>query len=108
MGARPTDAAFTRFVETHSRRLLHLARLLAGEDAEDLLQGALLRSYPRWRRIEHDDPFGYVRQALINAATDRWRRRSRRELASDRLPQRDTAEAMSDVGSRLALAPVIQ
>jgi len=61
----PTDAAFFRFVEVHWRQLLGMARLLAGADAEDLLQGVLVRCYPRWRRIEQDDPVGYVRRALV-------------------------------------------
>lgn len=98
-----TDAAFARFIETHSRQLLHVARLLVGADAEDLLQGVLVRCYPRWRRIEQDDPFGYVRQALVNGATDRWRRRPRTEVTTDRVPEGPSSDAAPDVGARISL-----
>jgi RNA polymerase sigma-70 factor (sigma-E family) len=67
---------FDGFVSTHSRRLLHIAELLVGPvDAEDLVQGVLLRMYRRWPKIEQRDPVGYARRALANAATDGWRGR---------------------------------
>jgi RNA polymerase sigma-70 factor (sigma-E family) len=72
------DADFTAFVAGSSRRLLGLAYLLTGDvyAAEDLLQGALERTYRSWSRVNRDGvPEAYVRQALVNAATDRWRRR---------------------------------
>lgn len=96
------DAGFTRFVEVHSPRLLHLAHLLAGQDGEDLLQGVLVRAFPKWQRIEQDDPWGYVRQALVNAATDRWRRagRARRRNGHEHAA---TAAELPDVASRAAL-----
>lgn len=74
------DSDFTEFVAGSSRRLLGLAYLLTGDvhTAEDLLQGALERTYRRWPGLNRDDaPEAYVRQALVNAATDRWRRRKR-------------------------------
>jgi RNA polymerase sigma-70 factor (sigma-E family) len=72
------DADFTAFVAGSSRRLLGLAYLLTGDAhaAEDLLQGALERTYRRWPRLSRDGaPQAYVRRALVNGATDRWRRR---------------------------------
>jgi RNA polymerase sigma-70 factor (sigma-E family) len=72
------DADFTAFVAGSSRRLLGLAYLLTGDRyaAEDLLQGALERTYRGWHRINRDGvPEAYVRRALVNASTDRWRRR---------------------------------
>ncbi|MCT2585060.1 SigE family RNA polymerase sigma factor [Actinophytocola gossypii] len=74
------DAEFTDFVAHRSPALLRTAYLLCGGDhaaAEDLLQEVLERVYPRWRRIR-DRAEPYVRAALVNAATNRWRRRSRR------------------------------
>jgi RNA polymerase sigma-70 factor (sigma-E family) len=71
------DDNFTSFIQGHGRRLVHLAELLTGDRhvAEDLVQDVLARAYPRWQRLERDDPYAYLRQSLINARTDRWRRR---------------------------------
>jgi RNA polymerase sigma-70 factor (sigma-E family) len=71
------NADFEAFVAGHGRRLIHLAELLVGdrEAAEDLTQDVLARAYLRWDRVERDDPYAYLRRALINARTDRWRRR---------------------------------
>jgi RNA polymerase sigma-70 factor (sigma-E family) len=83
------DADFSAFVAAQSGRLVHLADLLCGDRhrAEDLVQSALIRAYQRWDRIEGDDPFGYVRQAIVNANRDWWRRRRWREVASADLPE---------------------
>jgi RNA polymerase sigma-70 factor (sigma-E family) len=86
------DREFDGFVTTHSRRLLHIAELLVGpDDAEDLVQGVLLRMYRRWTKIDQQDPVGYARRALANAATDRWRRRRFTEVLVGTLP--DSADA---------------
>jgi RNA polymerase sigma-70 factor (sigma-E family) len=88
------DADFTAFVAGSSRRLLGLAHLLTGDRyaAEDLLQGALERTYRSWPRINRDGaPESYVRRALVNASTDRWRRR--RGVAEVGLGEARLAEA---------------
>jgi RNA polymerase sigma-70 factor (sigma-E family) len=75
-----SDAEFTDFVTHRSPALLRTAYLLCGGDrgaAEDLLQEVLERVFPRWRRIR-ERPEPYVRAALANAATNRWRHRARR------------------------------
>ena len=72
------DTSFEEFVAGSSARLFTLATLLTGgqrAEAEDLLQGAFERAYRRWGRItRRGDPERYVRQMLINASVDRWRR----------------------------------
>ncbi len=72
------DASFEEFVAGSSARLFTMARLLTGghrAEAEDLLQGAFERAYRRWGRISRRaDPEPYVRQILVNASVDRWRR----------------------------------
>jgi DNA-directed RNA polymerase specialized sigma24 family protein len=55
--------AFARFVEVRQRALQRTAWLLTGDWAlaEDLVQTALIRSWPRWERItRRDDPEIYV------------------------------------------------
>jgi RNA polymerase sigma-70 factor (sigma-E family) len=74
------DAEFSAFVAASAKRLLRLAYLLTGDRdaADDLLQGVLERTYRRWPRLLREGaPEAYVRRALVNGATDRWRRRSR-------------------------------
>jgi RNA polymerase sigma-70 factor (sigma-E family) len=81
------DEGFSHFVASHSRRLLHIAELLVGPgDAEDLVQGVLLRMYRRWTKIEQHEPLGYARRALANAATDKWRRRRFTEVLVGSVP----------------------
>lgn len=83
------EADFTDFVTHRAPALLRTAYLLCGDRgaAEDLLQDVLSRAYPKWRRIQ-DKPEPYVRAALVNAAANRWRTRSRRvhEVPLDHAP----------------------
>jgi RNA polymerase sigma-70 factor (sigma-E family) len=105
------DADFTDFVAGSSRRLLGMAYLLTGDRhaAEDLLQGALERTYRRWSRLNHDGaPEAYVRRALVNASTDRWRRRNgvvEVDLAGISLAQDDKSEA---IGARDAVMRAVR
>jgi len=70
------EQAFEHFVAQTSKRLLLSATLLVGGDwaaGEDLLQGAFERTYRHWVKIADRNPEAYVRRALVNAATSRWR-----------------------------------
>jgi RNA polymerase sigma-70 factor (sigma-E family) len=99
------DSSFEDFVAGSSARLFTMARLLTGgnrAEAEDLLQGAYERAYRRWGRItRRADPERYVRQILVNASIDRWRRIRRHPeipLAGSGADPRtaDTAAAIAD------------
>ena len=83
------EAGFAAFVAANTSRLIHLAELLTGSphDAPDLVQSALIKVYPRWSRIEADDPIGYVRRVMVNHQNDWWRRKRHREVPTDRLPE---------------------
>ncbi|MGF7239046.1 MAG: SigE family RNA polymerase sigma factor [Frankia sp.] len=80
---RSDEDAFTGFVAETGGRLARIAYLLVGGDrtaGEDLLQGALERTYRHWSRvIRAGDAEAYVRRALVNAAINRRRRRFREE-----------------------------
>lgn len=84
--AGPTASAysstFEEYVAASSGRLFTLALLLTGHrraEAEDLLQDSLERAYRRWDQIiRKGSPDAYVRQVMVNAAVDRWRRERRR------------------------------
>jgi RNA polymerase sigma-70 factor (sigma-E family) len=84
------DAPFSGFVAARYSSLLRTAFLLTGDRgiAEDLVQSALMRAYPAWRRSSPPDrPELYVRTIMIRLAT-RWRaRRWRGEVATEVLPE---------------------
>jgi RNA polymerase sigma-70 factor (sigma-E family) len=90
VGARD-EAGFEAFVAARSDDLLRFALLLTRDrgHAEDLLQTALVKAYRRWNRIAADDPYPYVRKALVTSAAS-WRRlRTTQEIVS--LPAHDPA-----------------
>lgn len=80
--------SFEQYVAARRAALLRTAFLLTGhrEDAEDLVQVALVKVVPRWSRIA-DDPEPYVRKVLVHESVSRWRRRRWREVHTDRLPE---------------------
>lgn len=44
-------------------------------DAQDVVQEAFCRAYPRWETLRgYDDPVAWVRRVAWNLATSRWRR----------------------------------
>jgi RNA polymerase sigma-70 factor (sigma-E family) len=76
---------FAQFVEARERALQRTAWLLTGDWglAEDLVQTALARSWPRWERIRaRDNPEAYVRRVMVNTWMSWNRRRWRGEQAS--------------------------
>ena len=88
---------FHDFVVVRQRALLHTAWLLTNDQylAEDLVQAALERVWPRWERIVVDgDPYAYVRKVLVNTYASWWQRRWRDEQPTAEVP--DTAAAIDD------------
>ncbi|WP_275423787.1 sigma factor [Virgisporangium ochraceum] len=68
---------------------MRFARVLVGDPhrAEDVVQDALARAYPRWNRIVRvDQPDVYVRRAVVNASRSWWRRRGSHEHPVERMP----------------------
>jgi RNA polymerase sigma-70 factor (sigma-E family) len=98
--------SFEEYVAARRAALLRTAYLLTGhrEDAEDLVQVALVKVVPRWSRIE-DDPEPYVRKVLVHESVSRWRRRRWREVHTDRLPDTPIKDPGADrVALQQALA----
>ncbi|WP_307874611.1 SigE family RNA polymerase sigma factor [Frankia nepalensis] len=102
------ERAFEEFVGRSADRLLLSAVLLVGGDraaGEDLLQGAFERTYRHWPKVSEGHPEAYVRRALVNGATSRWRRLRARVAevplvtegrpGSPEVPVADHAEALS-------------
>ena len=70
-------AEFHDYVSSASPRLLRVAYLVAGNqaDAEDLLQAALAKTYLAWPRIRDREAVdAYVRRVMVNTRTSWWRR----------------------------------
>ncbi|WP_154795797.1 SigE family RNA polymerase sigma factor [Occultella kanbiaonis] len=84
-GDRAGDSEFEDFVRTSSRDLARFAWVLTldRDEASDLLQEALARTYARWPTLSRSqgDPYPYVRRILVNLRTDRWRKRQRQHEA---------------------------
>lgn len=80
-------ADFEEFVVARRGALLRTAYLLTGNhhDAEDLVQTALIKVVPKWKRIK-DRPEPYVRQVLTRESVSRWRSRRWREVTTDVVP----------------------
>lgn len=99
---RSTEEKFTAYVGARRPALVRTAYLLTGdaEDAEDLVQTALIKAVPKWGRIA-DDPEPYVRAILARESVNRWRRRRWREIASAELPEQHQPDV--DVAGRESL-----
>jgi RNA polymerase sigma-70 factor (sigma-E family) len=102
-GAVDAEAeGFARFVVARERALQRTAVLLTGDWAlaEDLVQTALARAWPRWERIsQYDDPELYVRRVMVNTWATWWRRKWRGERASAAVPD---GPALGDVAAEVA------
>ncbi len=106
-----TPEGFSEFVLARQAALLRTAYLLTGhaQDAEDLVQVALVKVVPQWRRIS-DNPEPYVRRVIVNENISRWRRRRWREHPTGDLPDvlaeaTDHAELLAVRSALAALAP---
>jgi RNA polymerase sigma-70 factor (sigma-E family) len=99
---------FAQFVEARQRALQRTAWLLTGDWAlaEDLVQTALVRSWPRWERIRRrDDPETYVRRAMVNSWSSWRRRRWWGEHATDAVPD---SPAVGDVAAEVDVRVTVQ
>jgi hypothetical protein len=101
------DGGFAQFVEVRQRALQRTAWLLTGDWAlaEDLVQTALARSWPRWERIRRrDDPEIYVRRVMVNTWTGWNRRRWRAEHPTGAMPDCEAAgDLAAEVTARIAV-----
>jgi RNA polymerase sigma-70 factor (sigma-E family) len=77
------DADFCAFVEGRQASLRHAAWLLTGDLglAEDLVQVALVKSWPHWPKlVGSGGAEAYVRRVLVTTYSSWWRRKWRREV----------------------------
>ncbi|MEY9859611.1 RNA polymerase sigma-70 factor (sigma-E family) [Catenulispora sp. GAS73] len=91
--------SFEEFVAARSQSLMRTAYLLVGtrESAEDLVQSALEKTFPRWSRVRRmDSPEAYVRRIVVNNAHAAWR--SAKQLPTVALPTGPDSAAASVPG----------
>jgi RNA polymerase sigma-70 factor (sigma-E family) len=102
---RPEPVTFDAFVAARGQALQRTAYLLTGDwaSAEDLLQTALARVYPRWSQIRREDPEAYIRRALVNTWSSWWRRKWRGEVPTETLPEREGGDPYAEADRRDAL-----
>lgn len=98
---------FAEFVRARERALQRTAWLLTGDwaAAEDLVQTALAKTWPRWERITRsDDPEVYVRRVIVNTYASWWRRRWHGEHPTETVPDRAGAgDLAGEAATRLAV-----
>jgi len=107
---------FRDFVVARSPRLVHTAYLLVGDAhlARDLVQSALVRTWPHWERVREGNPEAYVRTVMVRLSASWWRRRWRGEVPTAVLPDRGVGSSagmpsMSDtLDDRLTLAAALR
>jgi RNA polymerase sigma-70 factor (sigma-E family) len=111
------DEDFSGFMASRWSRLLRTAHMLTGNhhDAEELVQGALARTYVKWEQVRSsEDMDAYVWRIMIHSNADRFRRRSVREWITMHLPDAPVADPTGQIEQRdvllraLARLPVRQ
>lgn len=103
-----TDAGdFATWVDDHRSRLWRSAWLLTGDAhrADDLVQTALLKVWPRWERVAAGgDPEPYVRRVIYTTYLAWWRRRWTGEVPTEVLPDSVAAADLDDGAVDVAAA----
>lgn len=101
------DDEFTAYVRERRSALFATAYHLTGDrnEAEDLLQSALMSTYQAWGRIQDKAALGgYLRRTMTNLHISAWRRRRINEYPSEELPERpDGSDSMGDTELRAVL-----
>jgi RNA polymerase sigma-70 factor (ECF subfamily) len=104
----PDEHGFEAFYDATFGHLVGQLFLVTGdlEDAEDVVQEALIRAAVRWPRLrDYDAPEAWVRRVAMNLASDRLRRARRRMAAVSRLR---TGQAPAAELEELALAQALR
>ena len=104
------EADFTAYVAERWSPLVRFATLLtqSDADAEDLVQGALVKAASRWERVA-DSPEGYVRTIITRDHVSRWRRHRGRVVLHAEVPEAPARESdaagLLDLRAALASLP---
>jgi RNA polymerase sigma-70 factor (sigma-E family) len=106
-----SEEAFDGFVRAASPGLLRAAWLLVGDwpAAEDLVQTAFEKTWPRWSRLPDDKQrLAYLHRVLTNAFFRGQRRRWMGEIATSDLPHRAAADETDALLLRVSVLAAIR
>jgi RNA polymerase sigma-70 factor (sigma-E family) len=95
-------AEFVEFVEARRESLWRTAWALTGDPgrADDLVQTALLKVWPRWGSItDKGDPEAYVKRVIYTTYIGWWHRKWRGEVSYADVPEPEGADA--DLGTAM-------
>lgn len=73
----PPGYSFDEFYEANVQRLTLMLYAYTADLhlAQDCVQEAFTRAWPRWRRlVEYDNPAAWIRRVALNIASNRWQR----------------------------------
>lgn len=110
MNRTDREVAYAEFASSRRDQLRRIAYGMCGDwhKADDLVQNALIKLYVAWPRVVRGGrEDAYVRKILLNAAIDESRRPSRRERATDELPE-IVAAASTSVEDHDSLVAALQ
>lgn len=115
MGANAEGSAqvmdFEEYVRSRQDALLRSARRLVPDpiDAQDLVQTALARTYPRWDDIADKSlADAYMRRVMINTRTEWWRARRLEEVPTPELPEGAVDDGAEQRADRAMLLEALQ
>lgn len=102
------DEQFAVFVGEASTSLMRTAWLLTGsqDQAHELVQAALVKTYVAWRRVRPGEATAYARRVLVNHKTDTWRRTRGEVIVAD-VPDRRVATTGTAAEDRDQLARLL-
>lgn len=104
---QPAAEDFADWVLARGPALQRFAYLLTGSraDAQDLVQEALTRTYPRWAgEVRKDTAEAYVRRAIVNTSISRWRQDRRLLSVADVEPHTGPVADATEGGADADLA----
>ena len=105
------DEDFAEFVRSRWGPLVRLGYAVTGDvgRAEDVVQEAFARLWPRWSRLRDEDPYAYARRMVVNGAVSAGRRPWRREQPASDVGDSAVvpAQDLDRVADRAALAQAL-
>jgi RNA polymerase sigma-70 factor (sigma-E family) len=112
MGRAEWESEYADFFHANALRLRRVAWGVCGDwnQAEDIVQTAFVRLYPKFARVKDSDPLAYTRLIVVNLCLNRHRR-SRKEILTDDIPEQpvhDDAGSGVDVAEAMRALPAQQ
>ena len=88
MGRAEWESEYADFFHANALRLRRVAWGVCGDwnQAEDIVQTAFVRLYPKFASVKDSDPLAYTRRIVVNLCLNR-RRRSGKEILTDDVPE---------------------